>query len=135
MVEVFTVAVDEYYFVETYYDTLKKNIESFASNCTVDFDKGTGGLPVSCREECWMTDSKARGCVLVTADVVRSIYCPYSNRRKFDERLQTVQHEQQMVQYECPRHRNPSVSSNLEVARISLFPLLALWGNKNGSPV
>ena len=40
----------------------------------------------------------------------------------------------QMVQFECPRHWNPSVSSILEVGRISLFPLLALWGNKNGLP-
>ena len=29
----------------------------------------------------------------------------------------------------------PSVSSILEVGRISLFPLLALWGNKNWPPV
>ena len=41
----------------------------------------------------------------------------------------------QMVQFEPPRHWNPSVSSILEVARISLFPLLALWGNRIGSPV
>ena len=40
----------------------------------------------------------------------------------------------QVVQFECPRHWNPSVLSILEVARISLFPLLALWGNKNGLP-
>ena len=39
-----------------------------------------------------------------------------------------------MVQFEYPRHWNPSVSSKLEVARISLFPLLALWGNKNWLP-
>ena len=82
VVEVFTVAVDEGYFVETHYSTLKSNIESFARNCTVDFDRGTGGNPVSCRGECWMTDAEARGCVLVRADVVRDIYCAYSNRRK-----------------------------------------------------
>ena len=82
VVEVFTVAVDEGYFVETHYGTLKSNIESFARNCTVDFDRGTGGNPVSCRGECWMTDAETRGCVLVRADVVRDIYCAYSNRRK-----------------------------------------------------
>ena len=82
LVEVFTVAVDEYYFVETHYETLKSDIVNFAPNCTVEFDKSTGGLPVSCREECWMTESKSRGCVLVTADVLQDIYCSYSNRRK-----------------------------------------------------
>ena len=40
----------------------------------------------------------------------------------------------QIVQFECPRHWNPSASSIFEVGRISLFPLLALWGNKNGLP-
>ena len=92
LVEVFTVAVDENHFVDTHYDTLKGNIQRFASNCTVEFDKSTGGNPVSCREECWMTDSEKRGCVLVKADVVRDIYCPYSNRRKF-VRLNKIFHQ------------------------------------------
>ena len=39
-----------------------------------------------------------------------------------------------MVQFECPRHGNPSVSSIFKVGGISLFPLLALWGNKNWLP-
>ena len=39
-----------------------------------------------------------------------------------------------MVQFEYPGHPNPSVSSNFGVGRISLFPLLALWGNKNWPP-
>ena len=109
VVEVFTVAVDEGYFVDTHYNTLKSNIESFAANCTVDFDRGTGGNPVSCRGECWMTDAEARGCVLVRADVVRDIYCAYSNRRK-------------------------STSSNSGGWEISPYPILVLWGNKNWPP-
>ena len=39
-----------------------------------------------------------------------------------------------MVQFECPRHWKPTVSSNFEVGRIALFPLLAFWGNKNWPP-
>ena len=35
-----------------------------------------------------------------------------------------------MVQFECPKHSKPSVSSR----DFSLFPLLALWGNENGPP-
>ena len=34
----------------------------------------------------------------------------------------------------CPRHLKPSVSFSFEVCRSSLFPLLALWGNKNWPP-
>ena len=39
-----------------------------------------------------------------------------------------------MVQFECPRHPNPSVSSNFGVGRIPLFQLLGLSGNKNWPP-
>ena len=41
----------------------------------------------------------------------------------------------QMIQFEVTRHSNPPESPILEVGRISLFPLLALWGNKNWPPV
>ena len=37
----------------------------------------------------------------------------------------------QVVQFECPRHWNPSVSSILGDGKFSQLPLLALWGNKN----
>ena len=40
----------------------------------------------------------------------------------------------QMVQFECPRHSNPSVSSILRKGKFSQLPLLALWGNKNWLP-
>ena len=40
----------------------------------------------------------------------------------------------QMVQFECPRHSNPSVSSILGDGKFSQLPKLALWGNKNGLP-
>ena len=39
-----------------------------------------------------------------------------------------------MVQFECPRHRNPSVLSILGKGKSPQLPLLALWGNKNGLP-
>ena len=39
-----------------------------------------------------------------------------------------------MVQFECPRHSNPSVSSILGDGKFSQLPKLALWGNKNGLP-
>ena len=39
-----------------------------------------------------------------------------------------------MVQDWCPRHSKPTVSFSCEVCRSSLFPLLALWGNKNWPP-
>ena len=40
----------------------------------------------------------------------------------------------QLVQFECPNHSNSWVSSILKVGRISLFSVLALWGNKNWTP-
>ena len=40
----------------------------------------------------------------------------------------------QMVEFECHRHWKPSVSFSFGVGTISLFPLLALWGNKNWPP-
>ena len=41
----------------------------------------------------------------------------------------------QLVQFECQRHPNPPVSSISGLRRISLFSLLALWGNKNWPPI
>ena len=40
----------------------------------------------------------------------------------------------QMIQFECPRHWNSSVSSILGVGKFSQLPILALWGNKNWLP-
>ena len=40
----------------------------------------------------------------------------------------------QMVQFKCPRHWNPSVSSISGDGKFSQLPKLALWGNKNGLP-
>ena len=87
LVELFNVAVDENEFVAVYYADLKAKVQALATNCTVAFDAVTGGNPVSCREECWMTSLRARGCVLVRADVIKDIYCPYSNRRKLSKAL------------------------------------------------
>ena len=39
-----------------------------------------------------------------------------------------------MVQFECYRHWNPSVLSISGVGWISLYSLLASWGNKNWTP-
>ena len=39
-----------------------------------------------------------------------------------------------MVQDWCPRHSKPSVSFSFGVGRMSLFSILALWGNKNWPP-
>ena len=91
LVELFNVAVDEHAFVEAHYEALKANVRAFATNCTVAFDAVTGGDPVSCREECWMTNLRARGCVLVRADVIKDIYCPYSNRRKLSNALKSFE--------------------------------------------
>ena len=57
-----------------------------------------------------------------------SPFCP----RKFSE--QKGLGRLQMVQFECPRHWNPSVSSSFGVWRVPFSPLLALWGNKNWPP-
>ena len=41
----------------------------------------------------------------------------------------------QMVQFECPRHSNPTLSFNFETCRMTPFLLLAVSGNKKWAPI